>query len=88
MFSGLKNGNGPLAHGEYTASAGDATATTVALVTGLTAIEYCHAYIRRTGKTATSDAAVSYAGGTITVAAGSTYVLTAGDVIAWIAIGR
>jgi len=43
--------------------------------------------ILRSGKVATSDAAVSESSGTLTVADGSTFNLTKDDVIHWIAIG-
>lgn len=87
MFAGLKNGSGPISHGEYTATSGDATANSVAINTGLNAIESVQVQILRGGKVATSDAAVSHSGGTLTVGDGSTYNLTAADVISWFAIG-
>jgi hypothetical protein len=88
MLSGLINGNGPVSHGEYTAVTGDGVAGTVAISTGLSSIEACIAQVRRAGALVTADANVSYSGGTLTVAnGGTTFVLAAGDVVAWIAIG-
>lgn len=88
MFIGLVNGQGPISHGEYTVVAGDDTANSVAIDTGLSSIESVLVQVRRAGKVATSDAAVSYTGGVLTVADGSTYVLTTNDVVSWLAIGK
>lgn len=87
-FIGLKNGAGPIAHGSYTVVAADDTANTVALDTGLSSITVALVQVVRSGKASTSDAAVSWSGGTLTVADGSTYVLTTGDVLNWIAVGK
>lgn len=75
--------------GSYTAVAGDATANTLDIVTGLTAIASAVVQIRRADIDVTSLADISWTGGTITVADNSTdYVITADDVITWIAFGR
>lgn len=86
-FSGLQNGAGPISHGTYTVVAGDDSAGTVAINTGLTTIETPIVQVVRAGKVATSDAAVSCSGGVLTVADGSVYALATGDVINWLAIG-
>ena len=88
MFSGLQNGSGPISHGAYTVLAADATAGSVALNTGLSIIETFMVHVLRAGVGVTADAVLSTSGGTLTVTNGAvTYVLTAGDVLQWIAIG-
>lgn len=73
--------------GIYTATADDATANTTAIVTGLSTISAMSVMILRASISLPS-AGVSKANGTITVADNaSTYVLTAGDLIHWIAVG-
>jgi acyl-coenzyme A thioesterase PaaI-like protein len=87
-FSGLQNGSGPISHGAYTVVAADAAAGSVALNTILTNIETYLVQAVRAGVAVTEDAIVSVSGGTLTVASGAvTYVLTAGDVLEWLAIG-
>lgn len=72
----------------YTAVAADDSAGTVDIETGLGAIRSLHVMIYRSGVPLYSDQAVSFSGGTITVADGAaTYALTAGDVIDWQAAG-
>jgi hypothetical protein len=71
----------------YTATAADASAGTTDIVTGLTTVASYVVMILRSDAIATSDAAVSEATGTLTIADGSTYTLTADDVIHWIAFG-
>lgn len=74
--------------GAYTAVAGDATAHSAAIPTGLTTVTSFMVQILRSGAVVTADAAVSEAAGSITVAdGGATYAVTAGDVINWIATG-
>jgi hypothetical protein len=87
MLAGLKNGAGPIAHGCYTVVAADDTANTVDINSALTSITAAIVQITRSGKVVSSDPAVSFTGGVLTVANGSTYVLTTGDVLCWIAIG-
>lgn len=74
-----------IARGNHTVSAGEDTAGTVSIAAGLT-VNTAIVQIKRSGAVATSDAAVSWSGTNITVADGATYVLTAGDVISWIAL--
>ncbi len=76
-----------LKYGSYTVTADDDTANTKTIVTGLTAVAGQVVQIIRAGKVATVDAAVSHAAGNITIANGSTFVLTAADVVNWIAFG-
>lgn len=71
----------------YTVTAGDDTANTKTIATGLTAITAKVVQIMRANVTVTGDAAISVSSGNIIVADGSTYVLTAGDIINWIAVG-
>ena len=70
---------------QHAVTSGEAAAGTLSITTGLSVIKVPIVQILRTGKVATSDAAVSFTGTSITVANGSTYTLTAGDVISWIA---
>lgn len=72
------------AHGKYTAVTADDTAGTVDIDTGLAAADACIVMIYRSGVPIFSDQAVSISAGVITVAdGGSTYALTAGDVIVY-----
>lgn len=74
--------------GSKTASAGEDTANTCSIVTGLSSVTTYHVQILRAGKDFTSLAAISESAGTITVADNAaSYVLTAGDVIKWLALG-
>lgn len=73
--------------GAHTVTAGEDTANTVDIVTGLDNITALFVQIYRSGVDINSNQAVSYSGGTITVANGATYVLTAGDVLHWLALG-
>jgi hypothetical protein len=76
-----------IARGSYAVLAADVTATHALVATGLNSVAVPLVQIMRSGKVATSDAAVSLSGESIEVGSGSTYTLTAGDVINWIAIG-
>lgn len=79
---------GTVKAGAYAVVAGDDTAGTVDIVTGLSAVTSYVVFILRSGVPIYSDQAVSEASGTITVAdGGATYALTADDVINWIAVG-
>jgi len=71
----------------HTVTDAQATANKAEITTGLTTVEALSVMILRSGKVATSDAAVSESSGTLTVADGSTYDVTKDDVIHWIAIG-
>lgn len=71
----------------HTVTADEDTAGLVHISTGLADVSVRFVQVIRSGKVATSDAAVSDSGGVVTVADGSTYVLTAADVIDVIAIG-
>ena len=75
------------AGGQRTATSGEGAANTLDIATGLDTISSAIVQVIRAGKVATSDAAVSWTGGTITVANGSTFDLATGDVINWIAVG-
>jgi hypothetical protein len=77
----------PTLGGSYTAVAGDATAGTLDIVTGFSTVTSYTVQILRAGAVATSDVALSVSAGTLTVADGSTYAVTADDVINWIAVG-
>jgi LysM repeat protein len=74
-----------IARGSYTVTASDDTAGTTTINTGLT-INTAIVQIIRSGKEVSSDPAISWSGSNLTVADGSTYVLTSGDKINWIAI--
>lgn len=81
--------NKACAHGAYTAVAGDDSAGTLDIDTGLDSIESLNVLILRSDVPVYSDQDVSYSGGTITVADGAaTYAITAGDVIHWQAFGE
>ncbi len=74
--------------GSVTVSAGQDTANEAVIVTGLASVVSFVVQILRAGIDVTNKADISEATGSITVADNSTdYVLTAGDVINWIAIG-
>lgn len=79
--------SGAVRAGSHTVTGGEAGAHTVALPTGITTLAAMMVMVLRAGAVATSNAAVSFATGSITVADGATYVLTTGDVIHWIAVG-
>lgn len=72
--------------GKATASAAQATANAVDIVTGLAAVSAYIVQIHRSGADVKSDAVMSQpAAGTLRVADGSTYSVTEGEVISWIA---
>lgn len=74
--------------GSYTAVAADATANQTDIVTGLAnlTLANCVIAIKRAGANIIGDAVISEpVAGTIRVADGATYVLTAGDVISYYA---
>lgn len=73
-----------ITRGKYTVTAGNDTANTVSIPAGLTVAGYM-VQIFRSGKQVSSDPAVSASTTNIVVADGSTYVLTAGDIIMWMA---
>ena len=73
--------------GIHTVTSGEATAGTLDITTGLSSVSAHVVQILRSGAVATSDAAVSESSGTLTVADGSSYSVTASDAIHWIAIG-
>jgi hypothetical protein len=72
------------ARGSYTVTASDDTANTTTINTGVT-INTALIQIIRSGTVVSSDPVVSWATTNLTVADGSTYVLTNGDVINWVA---
>lgn len=74
-----------IARGSYTVTAGNDTAGTVTINTGLT-IASVIINIIRSGNMVSSDPAVSFATTNLTVADGATYVLTTGDKINWVAV--
>lgn len=85
----LGTGFNDVAYGSYTAVAADATANQTDIVTGITGLVLanCAVSIFRAGTNVTADAVITEpVDGTIRVAdGGATYVLTAGDVINWMA---
>lgn len=85
-YNGVAN-TGVVKGGSYTVTAGDDTANTTAITTGLSSITTFDVKVIRSGKNVASDTSLSASGGTLTVADGSSYTLTNGDVIKWIAIG-
>lgn len=80
-------GSGATASGQYVVTAGDAAANHADIVTGLADITLanCSATVRRAGADVTVDAVLSEpVAGTLRVAdGGTTYNVTAGDVITW-----
>lgn len=81
-FGTLKAGTDTLSGSEASASGG------LDIATGLTAITGYIVQIFRSNVLINSDQGVSVSGGTITVTdGGSTYELTAGDIVNWIAWG-
>ena len=70
--------------GTHTVTAGEAGANTLAIVTGKADAVGMIVQIFRSNVDTVSDAAISLASGTLTVADGSTYSVTANDVINWI----
>ena len=70
--------------GTHTVSAGEDSANTLAIVTGKADATSMIVQIYRSNAIVTSDAAISLASGTLTVASGSTYGVAANDVINWI----
>lgn len=77
---------GAAARGKYTADADDATAGTLSIDTGLAAPTGFIVQILRSGAVITGDAAISLSSADLVVADGSTYSVTAGDVVNWIAV--
>lgn len=73
--------------GRHRVDAGEATDGSVDIDTGMTAISSQNVQVLRAGNVVTSDADVTVTDGVITVADGSTYNTTAGDVINWMAFG-
>lgn len=69
------------AKGSYTAVTADDTAGSLAIDSGLTAIVGWNVQIYRSDANIAHDAVVTASGGTLTVADGSTYAITADDVI-------
>ena len=70
--------------GTYTAVADDDTANKASIDTGKADAVGCIVQIVRAGVVVGADAKPSIAAGVLTVADGSTYNVTAGDVINWI----
>lgn len=68
-----------------TVSAGEDTANTKSIATGLTAPDMFHMRVLRTNVDVTGDAVQTVSGGDLVIADGATYVLTEGDVVHWIA---
>lgn len=79
--------SGKKVHGAaYTVTSDDATANTVTIATGVT-IAAKVVQILRSGVVVGSDAAISSSGANLTVGDGSTYDLTAGDVVNYFVFG-
>lgn len=68
-------------HGQHVVTATEAQAGKVDIDTHVTGATCFLVQVIRAGKVATSDAAVSLSAGVLTVGDGSTFNLTAGDVI-------
>ncbi len=74
--------------GKYTATSADATAGTITIATGLAVVSVFQVTITRGTVTVTGDAKVMSSGANIIIANGpSTYTITTGDVINWLATG-
>lgn len=88
MLTDLYDGINSKAAVSYTAVTADDTAGTVDIDTGLNTITAAIVQILRSDAVVTADAGVSWINGTVTVTdGGSTYAITADDVINVIAIG-
>lgn len=85
--TGTPGANGSVPGGIYTADADDATATSLTIDTGLDTVTSYAVQIRRAGVLIADDAVVSEAAGVLTVANGSSYTITDGDKIHWLAAG-
>lgn len=72
--------------GTHTVTAGEDSAGTVTIAAGIT-VAAAVVQVLRAGKAATSDAAISWTTTNLTVADGTTFALTANDVVSWIAFG-
>jgi len=70
--------------GVHTVTSTEAGANAVLIDTGVAGATGFIVQIARSGKVASSDAAVSIAAGVLTIADGSTYNVTENDVINWI----
>jgi len=82
------NDEGTWKAGTHTVVIGEASAVDQAEIdTGLTSITAFQVQIYRSNVPVFSNQVVTASGGTITVASGATYEITAGDVIQWFAIG-
>jgi hypothetical protein len=79
--------SGAVRAARHTVSGGEAGAHTLDIVTGATTVVAQFVQILRSGAVVTADAHVSVSGGTLTVADGSTYAVTTGDVVNWMAVG-
>lgn len=73
--------------GSHTITSDEATANAVVIDTGLDTVSGAIAQVLNAGNVATSDADITWSGGNVTVADGSTYNTVAGYVINWIAWG-
>ena len=83
----LVGNSGTVKGGLYEVIADDDTANSKTIVTGLSTITSKQVQIMRANVVVTGDAVITKSAGSITVADGSTYVLTTGDIIEWSAIG-
>jgi len=82
VANAVKAANQKSARGAYVVLSGDQSAGSVTIQAGL-AIASAIVQVIRSGKVVASDTAVSFNGGTLTVGSGSTYTLTAGDILNW-----
>lgn len=73
--------------GSHTATSGEATANAAVIDTGLSAITSFIVQAYRANVNVVGDAVVTVSGGDLSVADGSSYVLTAGDVINYVVTG-
>lgn len=88
LLDATDGGADGVAFGQYTVTAGDATANLVNITTGLadTSLANIGVTVSRSGSIVTSDAVITEpSAGVIRVADGSTYNTTAGDIITWVA---
>jgi len=87
-FNDIATDDGVWKAGTYTMVAGDDTAGTTSIDTGLSAITMFIVQIYRSDVGVFSDQDVSASSGNLVIAdGGATYALTAGDVVNWIAVG-
>lgn len=83
----IKHCNALIGRHVVTSAQATANAAVIDLSTDMPVVEGVIFQILRAGNDTTTDADVTYSGGTFTVADGTTYNMTAGDIINYLAFG-